>query len=223
MCLPQAPCALSDFITQCRSARNCLRCSTGCAGRNSVSVLRHDAGRSRGGCHGAIRASALLAPYGSSVYAYLPGSANAPGYAALAFRTPDDKVREAGRRSAALYGCGDGLIAAPGFRSLTSGPSSGCPNSKPRPAAMTCCGPHVPLIRSGTELAYVIANPQGAHRELRPSPVIAHPKVGGPTPASTTILTDGRSCSAPRNRQHTSTLPGGARHENYRTGSRVRG
>ena len=92
------------------------------------------------------------------------------------------------------------------------------PNSKPRPAAMTCCPPHVPPIRSGTELAYVIANPQVEHRELRPSPIIAHPKVGGPAPARITILTDGRSCSAPRNRQHTSTLPGGARPENYRTG-----
>ena len=72
----------------------------------------------------------------------------------------------------------------------------------------TCCPPHVPPIRSGTELAYVIANPQVGHRELRPSRIIAHPKVGGPTPARPAILTDGWTRSTPHNRQHTSMLPG---------------
>ena len=124
-------------------------------------------------------------------------------------RTPRQKSREAGRRSAAWYGCGDGLIAYRDFEPRYPNTCARLPsNSHPRPAAMTCCGPHVPPIRSGTELAYVIASPQGAHRELRPGHIIAHPKVGGPTPARPAILTDGWTRSTSHNRQHTSMLPG---------------
>ncbi len=147
-----------------------------------------------------------------------PAARCAPGYAALRSnpRTISPGSGTAISRRVKVVGMGSSPYRD--FEPRYPVPRPVVPNSKPRPAAMTCCPPHVPPIRSGTELPYVIANPQVEHRELRPSPIIAHPKVGGPTPARITILTDGRSCSAPRNRQHTSTLPGGARHENYRTG-----
>ena len=136
-------------------------------------------------------------------------------------RTPRQKSREAGRRSAAWFGCGDGLIAYRDFEPRYPNTCARLPsNSHPRPAAMTCCNPHVPPIRSGTELAYVIANPQGAHRELRPSPVIAHPRRVGPPGHDLRFLTDGWPRSTPHNRQHTSMLPGSdVRRMEYRTGA----
>ena len=141
----------------------------------------------------------------------------------LFIRTGTIKSREAGRRSAALYGCGDGLIAYRDFEPRYPDTCARLPsNSHPRPAAMTCCGPHVPPIRSGTELAYVIANPQGAHRELRPSPVIAHLRRVGPPGHGQRFLTDGWTRSTPHNRQHTSMLPGfDVRPVEYRTGART--
>ena len=133
-------------------------------------------------------------------------------------RTPDEKSGKRDGDQPPGKGCGDGLIALPGFRAPISGPSSGCAELETASRCDDVLSAARPAHPKPNRSGYAIPEHSVDAGELRPWLVIAHPKVGGPTPASTTILTDRRSCSAPRNRQHTSTLPGGARHEEYRTG-----